>query len=69
MKPRADSAHRRNPAGRKIIGEELRSLHPQRIGVRRTAGQPGSGPHVRGYVSAADDHHQQLVLCGSDKDK
>ena len=34
MKPRADSAHRRNATGRKVIGEQLRGLHLQRIGVR-----------------------------------
>jgi hypothetical protein len=34
MKPRADSAHRRNATGRKVIGEQLRGLHLRQIGVR-----------------------------------
>jgi hypothetical protein len=33
IKPRADSAHRRNATGRKAIGEQLRGLHLQRIGA------------------------------------
>jgi hypothetical protein len=33
MKLRADSAHRRNATGRKVIGEQLRGLHLRRIGV------------------------------------
>ena len=45
MKPRADSVHRRNATGRKIIGEQLRGLHLQRIAIRPAAGQPGTGRH------------------------
>jgi len=56
-----DSAHRRTAAGRKVISEHLRDLHLQRIGVRRPAGQPGYGRHVRRYLSTTDDHHQQLI--------
>lgn len=61
MKPHADSAHRRNATGRKIIGEQLRGLHPQRIGITRAARQPGYGRHIRGYLSAVNDHHQQFA--------
>jgi hypothetical protein len=40
MKPRADNVHRRNAAGRKIIGEQLRGLHLQRIGTGRRPDSP-----------------------------
>jgi hypothetical protein len=59
MKPRADSAHRRNATGRQVIGEQLRGLHLRRIGVgldqpvhreRNQASRPASlamRPHRR----------------------
>jgi hypothetical protein len=61
MKPRADNAHRRNATSRKVISEQLRGLHLQRIGGRRAAGQPGPCRHARRHPSATDDHHQQFA--------
>jgi hypothetical protein len=45
MKPGADSAHRRNATGRKIIGEQLRGLHLPRIGVSGQPDSPLRPPH------------------------
>jgi len=38
VKPRADSAHRRNAISRKLSGEHLRGLHLQRISTRYATG-------------------------------
>ena len=47
VKPRADSAHRRNVISRKLSGEHLRGLHLQQISTRYATRYSSSAGHVR----------------------
>jgi hypothetical protein len=64
VKPRADSAHRRNAISRKLAGEGLRGLHLQQISTRYAAGYSSSAGHVRRQLSSPDTIPIQAELSG-----
>ena len=57
MDPSTDRANRGKPLGRKLIGEHLNSLLLYRIFLR--IADPARP--VSRYLSAANEHHQQLI--------
>ena len=64
VKPRADSAHRRNAISRKLNSEHLRGLRLQQISTRYATGYSSLVGHVRRRLSSPDTVPIQAELSG-----
>ena len=64
VKPRADSAHRRNAISRKLAGEHRRGPRLQQISIGYATGYSSPAGHVRRQLSSPDTIPIQAELSG-----